>query len=333
MMNKKVSLLIGILFIISVLAGCIDQTQGRAYENQSDLSENQIDNITNSENSNGTDDPGVETACKKVAALGREPRIVATSPSVVDICDKLDIELVGICSTESELPSRYENAVSVGSAMNPDMEIISSLEPDWILSPASLQSDLQPKYETIHTDWAFLNMKSVAGMYRSIEELGEIFGRETQANQLVNEYQQFYEKYQNKNAGRQHPKVLILMGFPGSYIIATENSYVGSLVAMAGGENVYAGSDQEFLNVNTEDMKQKEPDIILRTAHAMPDQVADMFNEEFQENDIWQHFSAVQNDRVYDLTQGNFGMSANFDYPQALAELQEIFYPETEKTE
>ena len=123
------------------------------------------------------------------------------------------------------------------------------------------------------------------------------------------------------------------MGFPGSYIIATENSYVGSLVAMAGGENVYAGSDQEFLNVNTEDMKQKEPDIILRTAHAMPDQVADMFKEEFQENDIWQHFSAVQNDRVYDLTQGNFGMSANFNYPQALAELQEIFYPETEKTE
>ena len=30
----------------------------------------------------------------------------------------------------------------------------------------------------------------------------------------------------------------LLMGLPGSYIIATENSYVGSLVALAGGENV-----------------------------------------------------------------------------------------------
>ena len=62
------------------------------------------------------------------------------------------------------------------------------------------------------------------------------------------------------------------MGLPGSYIIATENSYVGSLVALAGGENVYTDTDQEFLTVNTEDMKTKEPDIILRAAHALPDQ-------------------------------------------------------------
>ena len=42
------------------------------------------------------------------------------------------------------------------------------------------------------------------------------------------------------------------MGLPGSYIVATENSYVGSLVEMAGGQNVYAGTDEEFLSANTE---------------------------------------------------------------------------------
>ena len=47
----------------------------------------------------------------------------------------------------------------------------------------------------------------------------------------------------------------------------------GSLVELAGGENVYSDTDQEFLTVNTEDMKTKEPDIILRAAHALPDQV------------------------------------------------------------
>ena len=83
------------------------------------------------------------------------------------------------------------------------------------------------------------------------------------------------------------------MGLPGSYIIATENSYVGSLVAMAGGENVYAGTDQEFLTVNTEDMKTKEPDIILRTAHALPDQVVEMFKKDFETNDIWKHLESV----------------------------------------
>ena len=71
------------------------------------------------------------------------------------------------------------------------------------------------------------------------------------------------------------------MGLPGSYIIATENSYVGSLVELAGLLNVYAGTGQEFLTVNTEDMKTKEPDVILRAAHALPDQVVEMFKEDF----------------------------------------------------
>ena len=217
--------------------------------------------------------------------------------------------------------------------MAPDMEIVASLDPDWILSPATLQADLQPKYEAIDTDWAFLNLRSVQGMYRSIQELGEIFGREEQAQKMVDEFTKFYEDYKNTNEGKDAPKVLILMGLPGSYIIATENSYVGSLVELAGGQNVYAGTDQEFLTVNTEDMKTKEPDVILRAAHALPDQIVEMFNEEFETNDIWQHFDAVKNGCVYDLTYEYFGMSADFDYPEALEELQPMLYPESEADE
>ena len=79
------------------------------------------------------------------------------------------------------------------------------------------------------------------------------------------------------------------------------------------------------LTVNTEDMKKKEPDIIVRAAHALPDQVTKMFNEDFETNDIWKHFDAVKNKRVYDLTYEYFGMSANFKYKKALSELEKIF--------
>ena len=87
------------------------------------------------------------------------------------------------------------------------------------------------------------------------------------------------------------------------------------------------------LGLNTEDMKNKEPDIILRTAHALPDQVMEMFNEDFATNDIWKHFSAVKNNRVYDLTYEYYGMSANFSYPDALQELQEILYPDEKNSD
>ena len=275
----------------------------------------------------------VEIAKAKVHSMGAEPRIIATSPAVAEICDRLELDLVGVCSSSSSIPERYEEITQVGAAMSPDMEIVSGLSPDWILSPSSLQSDLQPKYEAIDTDWAFLNLRSVQGMYRSIQELGEIFDREEQAETQIKEFKDFYETYQKEQEGKTHPRVMILMGLPGSYIIATENSYVGSLVALAGGENVYEGSTEEFLTVNTEDMKNKEPDIILRTAHALPDQVMEMFNEDFATNDIWKHFSAVKNNRVYDLTYEYFGMSANFSYPDALQELQEILYPDEKNSD
>lgn len=269
----------------------------------------------------------VELAMAKVQALGRTPRVIATSPATVEICDKLGMELVGVCSsTLHETPERYKDLPVVGTAMSPDMEKVGSLSPDWILSPSSLESDLKPKYEAIGVDYAFLNLESVQGMYKSIEELGEIFGYEDEAAELTSDFTNFYTKYQTENASKTRPKVLILMGLPGSYVIATKKSYVGNLVELAGGENVYDDESEDFIDVNTEDMKSKEPDIILRAVHALPDQVTKMFDKDFKENDIWKHFSAVQNGLVFDLPYDSFGMSATFDYKTALEDLQTILY-------
>ena len=253
----------------------------------------------------------------------REVRLVATSPAVVQICNRLDLDLVGICQSTSDLPERYDGVTTVGMAMNPDLEIIKSLDPDYILSPATLQNDLQPKYASIGVSSLFLNLKSVEGMYASIEGLGEKFGREEEAAVMLEEFDSFMTEFAEKNAGKESPKVLVLMGLPGSYIIATDNSYVGSLVKLAGGTNDYGDGDgQEFLFANTEDMKTKEPDVILRAAHGLPEEARKMFAEEFSTNDIWQHFKAVQEGRVYDLDSNLFNMSANFSYEEALKALQ-----------
>ena len=335
-----------ILYVLSIVAalallclamgGCVNQhPEGETKESSEEADDSAGEEQTASSLLQITDPQekaAVEAAAARVEAMDSAPRIIATSAATADICDRLDLDLVGICKTTiSEVPERYADLPQVGTAMAPDMEIVSSLDPDWILSPSSLQSDQQPKYEAIDTDWAFLNLRSVQGMYRSIQELGEIFDRQAQAQELVDEFTEFYEEYKGKNEGKESPKVLVLMGLPGSYIIATENSYVGSLVELAGGENVYAGTNQEFLTVNTEDMKTKEPDVILRAAHALPDQVVEMFQEDFETNDIWKHFDAVQEGRVYDLTYELFGMSATFRYPEALEELQPMLYPESEE--
>lgn len=256
-------------------------------------------------------------------------RLIATSPAVAQICSELNLNLVGVCETSSTLPEEYQDLTTVGTAMSPDMEIIKSLDPDYVLSPSTLEEDLQPKYADIGVSSLFLNLKSVEGMYASIEDLGQLFDREEEAEALVAEYEAFMAEYESSHSEDESPTVLILMGLPGSYIVATESSYVGNLVKLAGGENVYGDGDgQDFLTANTEDMLSKDPDIILRAAHALPDEVLEMFEEEFETNDIWKHFRAVQEGAVYDLDSSLFNMSANFKYTEALEALEPLLYGE-----
>lgn len=269
-----------------------------------------------------------ESAATKTEA-NKEVRLVATSPAVAQICSRLNLDLVGVCNTSGTLPEKYNKVKKVGMAMNPDLETIKSLNPDYVLSPSSLESDLQPKYASIGVKSLFLNLKSVDGMYASIEDLGEKFDRKDEADEMLNEFKTFMDKYKDKNKDKKSPKVLVLMGLPGSYIVATDNSYVGSLVKLAGGTNVYGdGGGEEFLTANTEDMQTKDPDIILRAAHALPDEVKEMFAEEFETNDVWKHFRAVQEGKVYDLDSSLFNMSANFSYSDALEALQPLLYGE-----
>ncbi|HEQ8329357.1 TPA: heme ABC transporter substrate-binding protein IsdE [Streptococcus pyogenes] len=262
----------------------------------------------------------------KTAKETEQQRIVATSVAVVDICDRLNLDLVGVCDSKLyTLPKRYDAVKRVGLPMNPDIELIASLKPTWILSPNSLQEDLEPKYQKLDTEYGFLNLRSVEGMYQSIDDLGNLFQRQQEAKELRQQYQDYYRAFQAKRKGKKKPKVLILMGLPGSYLVATNQSYVGNLLDLAGGENVYQSDEKEFLSVNPEDMLAKEPDLILRTAHAIPDKVKVLFDKEFAENDIWKHFTAVKEGKVYDLDNTLFGMSAKLNYPEALDTLTQLF--------
>lgn len=264
-------------------------------------------------------------------SLPSDYRLAATSVATCEILEALGVEsshVVGIPHSDAyTIPEVYANATSLGSPMAPDMEILKSLQVDCVLTPNSLEGELKPQYETLGLQSYFLDLKSVEGMYTSILQLGEMVGKDQEAQKLYSQYQNFLTNLQQATKAETPPKVLVLMGLPGSYVVATESSYVGSLVKMAGAENIYGDGDGvDFLNVNVEDMLERDPDIILRTSHAMPEQVAIMFQEEFESNDIWKHFDAVEQGKVYDLNNETCGMSATFRYQEAIMDLKSMLY-------
>ncbi|WP_232824119.1 MULTISPECIES: heme ABC transporter substrate-binding protein IsdE [Paraliobacillus] len=253
-------------------------------------------------------------------------RIIATTFAITQIMDKLELDLIGIPTTSYSVPERYEEVTEVGNPMSPDMELISSLKPTDVLSVTTLKYDLEPQFEQAGVETSFLNLQSVSGMNEAILSLGTKYNRLDQANKLIGSIEDKINEIETKTENENPPKVLILLGVPGSYLVATEHSYVGDLVSVAGGENVITGHSEEYLSANMEYLQQGNPDVILRLSHGMPDEVVEMFNKEFDTNDIWKHFNAVKQDRVYDLKEPVFATTANIQVIEALDELVTILY-------
>ncbi|MFB4213186.1 heme ABC transporter substrate-binding protein IsdE [Shouchella sp. JSM 1781072] len=266
------------------------------------------------------------------SASDQADRIVATTVSATELADALDLELVGIPSSYKALPERYDDVTELGNPMSPDAEQIRQLQADVVWSVTTLQGDLEESFTTAGIEAEFLNFQSVEEMSHEIERIGKRYDREKEASALVETFDRRLSELEQKNADRNEPSVLILMGVPGSYLVATEHSYIGDLVELAGGTlAVEADENVEYLASNTEYLQQANPDLILRAAHGMPEEVIEMFDEEFKSNDVWKHFQAVEKGRVYDLEESLFGTTGNIAVLEALDALEEMLYPEEDE--
>jgi len=258
-----------------------------------------------------------------------EPRLITTTSALTDIMAELDLDLVGMPETSYDIPEKYKDLPTVGNAMDPDEEKIKTLKPTEVFSVTSLEEDLEEPFKAYGINTRFVNLQGIDQMFEAIEEIGADYNREEEAEKLVGKLKGEIKELVTSVEGKVKPKVLILFGVPGSYLVPTENSYVGDLVKKAGGQNVVEGADQpEYLASNTEYLHQSNPDIIIRLSHGLPEQVVEMFDEEFKTNDIWKHFNAVKNNRVYDLEEPVYGTTANLHVIEALEGLIEILHEE-----
>ncbi len=253
-------------------------------------------------------------------------RLVTTTVANTEIADALELDLIGVPDSYKSLPERYKGLPSVGDPHGPDPEILRSLDPKEVLSVSTIEYDAKEYFEQAGVNVRYLNLDNIDNMHDEILQLGEDYDREEQAEELVQTFEDKVEQITEEVADKERPTVLILMGVPGSYLIGTENSYIGNLVDIAGGHNVIEGADRDFISSNTEHLQQTNPDVILRAAHGMPEEVVEMFDEEFKENDIWKHFDAVKNNRVYDLEESLFGTTGNIRAEESLEVLVDMLY-------
>lgn len=254
--------------------------------------------------------------------------VVASSVAIVEILDAMDVAMVGVPTSSYELPQSVAEAARIGNPMSPDMEVVASLEPDYIISVNSLEADLGEQFAALGAETYYADLSSYEALKTTITDLGNVFGTQEKAAELVNDLEAKEGAASQAVEGKEAPSVLIVFGAGESFMAASEATYVGDLVRISGGENVVGEAPSGFMPMDMEYLAAQNPDYILLMAHANPEESLKALKQEFDTNEAWQNFDAVKNEKVYALETGYFGMSANLLAGDALEKLCAILYQE-----
>ena len=255
-----------------------------------------------------------------------EEIVVATSVAVTEILDALGVKVSGVPSTSYELPESTEGAVEIGNPMSPDLEIIKSLNPTVVVSVDTLGSDYMELFTQNNIPSEFVSLESLDGLKDAISLLGERFNKKEEAEVLLTDLEDKEIEVKKKAEAIENPDILLLFAAPGSTMIATSKSYIGSLVELVGGRNIVEDNSTSFTTYNKEDLAMLNPDKILVMVHAMPEETKAALEAEMASDSAWQNINAVKEGKVIYLDNNYFGMSANLKVIEGLDMLSDIVH-------
>ncbi|HII4500534.1 TPA: heme ABC transporter substrate-binding protein IsdE [Clostridium perfringens] len=256
-----------------------------------------------------------------------EEIVVATSVAVTEILDELGVKVSGVPTSSYDLPESTKDAVKVGNPMNPDLEIIKSLNPDVVVSVDTLGEDYKKLFTDNNIPSEFIDLTTLEGLKTSISTLGERFNKTEKANEILNELKVKEDEFSNLSK-EEKKNVLLVFAAPGSMMIATPPSYIGNLVDKVGANNIVKDDKKPFVSYSNEEIVKLNPDMVLVMTHGMPEQAKKMAEEKFASDPAWSRIEAVKEGKVYYLENGYFGMSANLKVTESLDKLGEIIYGE-----
>jgi len=207
--------------------------------------------------------------------------------------------LVG-CDIFSKWPPEASSIARVGGIVDPSMEVIISLKPDLII----LQGEhlgLRKFAEKRKIRYISYQWEGVEGILSGLMELSELLGVPEKGAELIAEMRRDFDGPKPKSP----VKVLISLGMiQGDGAITTVNNetFLGELVELAGGSNVFGKLPVRYPNVPIEEVLQADPDYILEMIPGYP-----LTEQEKKSRNAfwkrWKSLSAVKKDKIFYLDQ------------------------------
>jgi iron complex transport system substrate-binding protein len=230
-------------------------------------------------------------------------RIISLAPSITETLYALGLmdKVVGV-TRYCDFPPEARAITKVGGYYDPNYEAIVTLEPDLIIMLAEHEGPRKNLAE-LGYDIVVVDHKSISGILRSIEAVGEACGALREAKSITEDINARMQHIRKKTAGRPSPRVMVSIGrnmgsgtLKDVYISGKEGFY-DEMIEIIGGVNAYSGG-VAFPVVSSEGIITMNPEVII---DMVPDLEENGWTPEMirREWDAVPQVDAVKNGRVY----------------------------------
>ncbi|MFQ5900107.1 MAG: cobalamin-binding protein [Thermodesulfobacteriota bacterium] len=239
-----------------------------------------------------TDDLG-----RKVKIKPSPQRIVSLAPHITEILFAIGLkeQVVGVTQF-SDYPDEAKSRAIVGSYINLNLEKIVALKPDLIIST----SDGNPKENIDRLTstglpvFVISPLEDIDAIIGSILTIGRISMREIEAERLVHTMKGRIGNVMSRLKGVRPRSVFYQLG-DNPLMTAGENTFINSLIEMAGGRNIAGGHKVRYPRFSMEEVLASSPEVIIISSMA-DKTVSDKALKKWER---WKDIQAVKNGEIH----------------------------------
>ena len=201
---------------------------------------------------------------------GRQPRprrIISLVPALTEMLFAIGAgsSLMAVSSFDA-FPPEVKPLPRVGALLDPDTERILSMRPDLVLIYGS-QADLKGQLARAGIQAFEYRHGGLEHVTATMRELGAATGYQTDANRAADTIERNLAAVRARVRGRPRPRTLLVFG---REPLSLRNLYASGgvgflhdLVNLCGGTNVFGESERESVQVSTEMLLARAPEVIL----------------------------------------------------------------------
>ena len=227
-------------------------------------------------------------------------KVVALEYSFVDALHSLGTDPVGIA--DDGAPQRIEQMVgqkldytSVGTRLEPNLELIAGLKPDLIIADTSRHSAI---YDQLQKIAPTIVLNSFNGSYNDIKSavvtIADALGDKQAGKRVVAEHEQRMSDIKAQIPTRENRRFLLSVAGPKNFTLHSSHAYTGSLLASLGLTPALDSAEPLESGASLERVIAVNPEVLFVAV----DNEANVYDS-WSKQDSWKQISAVKDNAVY----------------------------------